>query len=98
MQFTNVRLLVSNFEDCFHFYRDTMGFIPQWGDEGSTYATFKTGGGITLALFRRNLMAEAVKTDHLPDNIECQDRFALILVAKTLKEQWHSCDRRELIL
>ena len=34
MKLTHVRLLVNDFDACFRFYRDVMGFQVQWGDEG----------------------------------------------------------------
>jgi catechol 2,3-dioxygenase-like lactoylglutathione lyase family enzyme len=54
------RLLVSDFTASFRFYRDVLGFTPTFGDENDVYADFDTGGGTGIALFRRDLMAQAV--------------------------------------
>lgn len=71
------RLLVTEFAACYRFYRDVLGFSPTFGAEEDVYADFNTGG-IGLALFRRELMAEAVGTAGLPSTAECQDRAAFI--------------------
>jgi lactoylglutathione lyase len=35
------RLLVTNFKECFRFYRDVMRFNPNFGTEDDTYADFE---------------------------------------------------------
>lgn len=40
MELTHIRLLVDNYKDCFHFYKDILGFEVTWGDENSNYADF----------------------------------------------------------
>ena len=90
------RLLVLNFAECFRFYRDVMGFQVTWGNENDSYAAFadREGRETTLALFRREGMAEVVGTAALPAEAVCQDRVALIVevedvdgVFETLSEQ-----------
>lgn len=78
------RLLVTKFAACFRFYRDIMGFTPTWGDEQDSYAAFadREGQGASLALFRRQAMAEVVGTTHLPSDTPCQDRAVLIVDVK----------------
>ena len=53
------RLLVADFRAVFLFYRDVLGFTPTFGDENDVYADFDTGS-VTVALFQRELMAEAM--------------------------------------
>ena len=67
MRLSTVRLLVDDVEACRAFYRDLLGFKLAWGEEGSPYVEFETGGGIdgsghgcNLAIFDRRLMNEAV--------------------------------------
>ncbi|MBL8165563.1 MAG: VOC family protein [Anaerolineae bacterium] len=81
MHLGHVRLLVMDFAACFRFYRDVMGFTPSWGDEADSYASFveHAGGGVVLALFGRQAMAEAMATDKLPADAACQDRAVLIV-------------------
>ncbi len=78
MKLTHVRLLVVNFEACFRFYRDVMGFEASWGDETSGYADFEVGEGTALALFGRQAMADVVGMGGTPLEAECQDRAMLI--------------------
>ena len=73
----HVRLLVSDFPACFRFYRDVLGFTPQFGSEDDVYTEFSVGDQ-TLALFRRDLMAEAVGAAGRPATADAQDRVALV--------------------
>ena len=75
-KFTNTRLLVTNFKECFLFYRDVMGYKAVYGSESDVYAEFDTGG-VTLALFNRQFMSEAVGTTALPLHAKAQDTLCL---------------------
>lgn len=77
MQFSQIRLLVNNFDACFRFYRDVIGLPVQFGNEGDVYADFSIGNGATLAIFGRQHMAEAIDTTALPTQAEAQDRVLL---------------------
>lgn len=77
LKFTHARLLVSNYEACFLFYRDLLGFDVAWGNENEDYAEFRTGE-IKLALFNRQLMAKAIGSADKPSFVESQDSIALI--------------------
>lgn len=63
MELTHTRLLVDCFRECFHFYRDVVGFEPIWGTEEGTYADFKAGN-TTLALYDRKSMADAIGSSY----------------------------------
>jgi lactoylglutathione lyase len=52
MPLSQIRLVVTNFDACFRFYRDTIGLHVLWGDEGGQYAGFRIGEGTSLTLFR----------------------------------------------
>jgi lactoylglutathione lyase len=82
------RLLVANFAECFRFYRDLLGFRVTWGDEGNVYAAFsdREGTDATLALYRRQKMAEVVGTGDLPPAAPSpsQDRVALVVATDDL--------------
>ncbi len=73
---TQVRLLVTAYEACFFFYRDTLGFSVGYGSEKEDYANFKTHNAV-VALYKRPLMAEVVDTVDLPVAIESQDRVVV---------------------
>ncbi|MBI4495264.1 MAG: VOC family protein [Chloroflexi bacterium] len=84
MRLTHVRLLVSDFDACFRFYRDVLSFEVAWSEEGVAYADFKAGDGSLVALFQRQLMAQAVGVADLPLDAPCQDRVALIFAVDDL--------------
>jgi lactoylglutathione lyase len=79
MKLLNMRLLVSDFDACFRFYRDVMGFTPTWGAEGEGYADFNAGSDqVGLSLFGRQSMASTLGTLSMPTKAEAQDSMALI--------------------
>ncbi len=77
MELNNIRLLVTNFDACFLFYRDVLQLTPTWGDVGSNYASFNLGLQSVLSLFDSDAMAEAVHNNHLkyPENV--RDTFVI---------------------
>lgn len=82
------RLLVSDLEASFLFYRDVMEFKLTVEDMPDGYAEFEVGG-MKLSLFRRQEMAEMIGNEHKPLNAECQDKVALILAVADLDEAYH---------
>lgn len=90
LKFTHARLLVKNYEECFRFYRDVLGFEVGWGDEKSMYADFKTGGGSVIALFDRTHMAKAIGTDNLPFDSNSMDKLCLIFHVESVDEAYNS--------
>ena len=78
MKFLNVRLLVNDMHTSLAFYRDMMGFPVLFGDTDGEYIELTVGENVTLALFGREHMAQAVGTTHRPSQAECQDHIALI--------------------
>jgi lactoylglutathione lyase len=85
IRFALNRLLVTNFEECFYFYHDILGFDYQAGDETGPYVEFKTGDTL-LALFDRGYMALVVGAGSKPSETECQDRAALIFSVNSVDE------------
>lgn len=85
LRYTHTRLLVRDYAACFRFYRDVLGFSAGFGDESSGYADFETGA-VTIALFDRHEMAEAVGTAGLPAAAERQDDVALILAVDDVNQ------------
>ncbi len=73
----HVRLLVSDFPACFRFYQDTVGLTPRFNLE-DVYAEFDVSGQ-TLALFRRDLMAETIGAAGKPVFADAQDKTMLVL-------------------
>lgn len=77
MKLVSVRLLVSDFDTCFRFYRDVMKLEATWGAEGEGYASFKTEESSLLELFPRAEMAAIVGTVNLPSQVTGQDRVVI---------------------
>jgi lactoylglutathione lyase len=69
---------VTKYRECFFFYRDILGFKVLWGNEASAYAEFDTSLS-RVALFNRELMAQAVGVNDLPIESKSMDSFVLIL-------------------
>lgn len=81
------RLLVSDFNACFVFYKDIMGFPIVTHDEKGGYAEFKVGD-MRFALFKRQDMAEIVGNTAKPPQAECQDQSALIFNVSDVEEAY----------
>ncbi|WP_083804290.1 VOC family protein [Oceanithermus profundus] len=79
------RLLVTNFRECFLFYRDVMGFTPTFGTENDTYADFSTGT-VNIALFDKREMAATVGAEKLPERVESKDSVCLIFGVASVDE------------
>ena len=62
----NIRLLVDDFGACFRFYKEDLELECTWGSPTDMYASFNIGLQSGLALFKSDLMADAVGTSHLP--------------------------------
>lgn len=60
MKFSNVRLLVKDYDKCFRFYTEKLDLEPAFDIEGC-YGSFKVAEGIErLAIFTSDLMAPVV--------------------------------------
>lgn len=79
------RLLVSNFKECFLFYRDMMGFSVGFGTEDDTYADF-TVGAVNISLFDKHEMSVTLNTAHLPESVDAQDKVCLVFAVENVDE------------
>lgn len=79
------RLLVSNFKQCFLFYRDVMGFKPVFGTEDDVYADFDTGSN-HISLFDKYLMSKAISYEHLPTSANAQDKICLVFGVENIDQ------------
>ena len=89
MKMTHTRLLVTKFSECFRFYQDVMEFPVLWGQEDGTYADFDAGGH-KLAMFRRELMAEAIGSDKPIPRIAQQDYDCLVFAVDDVDRQYQN--------
>lgn len=90
---THTRLLVSNYNDCFIFYRDIMGFTVVWGDENGIYADFNVNGHL-LALFGKATMAEAIGAESPKLKSEQQDDVCLIFAVEDVDGTYDSLKQK----
>lgn len=86
MYLNNIRLLVSDFDKTFLFYRDIIGFKVIWGGIGENYAQFQTGNSGALGIFSKKMMADAIGASHLPSQVTSQDSIALIFSVNDVDE------------
>lgn len=81
------RLLVSDIEACFFFYRDVMEFDVTVEDLNEGYAEFAVAD-MKLALFRRQEMAEMIGNANKLTNVESQDKVVLTFIVLDLEEAY----------
>jgi catechol 2,3-dioxygenase-like lactoylglutathione lyase family enzyme len=75
--------LIKDYQACFLFYRDIMGFEVTWDD--GNYAGFQDGD-LRLAIFKRHMMAETIGYTDKPTDADCQDKIALIFEVADVDE------------
>lgn len=97
MKLNNIRLLVSRFDECFLFYRDTLGFKVTWGNLGENYAQFQIENSGEFSIFSKSIMAETVNTSTLPPKQACQDNMALIFSVEDLDQFYKSLTSKGVI-
>jgi len=79
------RLLVTNFKECFRFYRDVMGFKVNFGTEDDTYADFEIGA-VNISLFDKAEMSATLGTSSKPVHTEMQDTICLTFSVESVDE------------
>ena len=79
------RLLVTNFKECFRFYRDVMGFKANFGTEDDTYADFEIGA-VNISLFNKAEMSATLGTSSKPVHTEMQDTICLTFSVESVDE------------
>jgi catechol 2,3-dioxygenase-like lactoylglutathione lyase family enzyme len=79
------RLLVTNFKECFRFYRDVMGFKANFGTENDTYADFEIGE-VNISLFDKTEMSAVLETSSKPLHAEMQDAVCLTFSVESVDE------------
>lgn len=87
LTFTHARVLVPNYRECFHFYRDVLGLEVEWGDADGGYADFRTGE-TTLALFDRPAMADVVGAGDEPIDAEQHDEVTLVFSVESVDDTY----------
>lgn len=92
-KYTHTRLLVSNFRSCFEFYRDILGLKPTFGKEDGRYANFEAGD-VSIALFDKQEMSQAVGSANKPSRSESQDGACLVFEVDDVDRVYRELDAR----
>ncbi len=82
----HTRLLIQNYQACLQFYRDILDFDVTWDD--GDYASFQDGD-MCLAIFKRELMSEALGTENMISDAKSQDKFGLIFEVSNVDDTYH---------
>ncbi|WP_428740208.1 VOC family protein [Tenacibaculum sp.] len=88
MKFSNIRLLVNDFDKCFTFYNDIIGLECTWGKLGENYASFNIGIPSGLALFKADLMNIAINNAEASKSEIEQDKIAIVLQVDSVDETY----------
>jgi lactoylglutathione lyase len=79
MKLNNIRLLVTDFDTSFKFYKTTLGLHCSYGNIGDNFASFDIGLAGGLCIFKSELMNEAIhKKSTVAENASI-DKFAIII-------------------
>ena len=88
------RLLVSNFRDCFRFYRDVLGLEPGFGSEDDSNADFAIGPSYLMrpTVYADGGLERAWRTSILPlleelhygDSVDVPGRYGLAALRRGL--------------
>lgn len=90
MKFSNIRLLVNDFDRSFTFYNDILGLTCSWGKPGDNYASFDLGIPSGLALFKADLMSQAIDNSSAIKNEILQDKSAIIIEVENINETFEN--------
>lgn len=90
MKFSNIRLLVNDFDKCFTFYNDILSLECTWGKLGDNFASFNIGNLSGLALFKAELMSIAINNEDAKKHEILQDKIAIILEVEDVNETYSS--------
>ncbi len=91
MKFSNVRLLVKDYIQCFKFYTEQLGLEPIWGDENGCYAAFKVADGIEgFAIFSSDLMASAIGNDEKTQPIGYREKSVVVFEVSNVDDTYQA--------
>lgn len=88
MKFSNVRLLVKDYEKCFKFYTEKLGLEAAFDIE-DCYGSFKVAEGIEgLAIFTSDLMAPAVGNADKSQPTNCREKMMVSFEVPNVDETY----------
>jgi catechol 2,3-dioxygenase-like lactoylglutathione lyase family enzyme len=85
MDFTHIRVLVTDFARSFRFYADELGLPVESGDPDGVYASFTTRSA-HISIYPRSWMAAAVGAPETPPATSAPDAAALILAVESVDD------------
>lgn len=94
MKLNNIRLLVNDFDRSFTFYNDIIGLECTWGKLGDNYASFNIGVPSGLALFKADLMNNAINNSTESKNVVIQDKIAIVIQVDNVNEIYSSLQNK----
>ncbi|MEJ5961558.1 VOC family protein [Pedobacter immunditicola] len=97
MKFSNIRLLVTDFDRCFTFYNDILGLACSWGKPGENFASFDIGIPSGLAIFKAELMSQATDNSDATKNEILQDKSAIIIEVEDVNETFENLKGKGLV-
>lgn len=90
MKFSNVRLLVKDYEKCFKFYTEKLGLEAAYDIEGC-YGSFKVAEGIEgLAIFTSDFMAPVVGNRDKKQPTDCRDKMMVSFEVDSVDETFQT--------
>lgn len=87
MKFTDIRLLVKDFDKCFDFYKNKLKLESTWGDFGDSYASFNVGYDSVITLFKSELMMQAIGEEYIESN-NASSKFVLVIRVDNLEAKY----------
>jgi lactoylglutathione lyase len=90
MKFSNIRLLVNDFDKCFTFYNNILGLECSWGKLGENFASFNIGIPSGLAIFKAELMSLAVDNSDAIKNEILHDKSAIVIEVENVNEAFEN--------
>jgi lactoylglutathione lyase len=93
MKFNNIRLLVNDFDRCFIFYNDTLGLKCTYGALGANFASFDIGIPDGLAIFKAELMNDAIGKSASLKN--AADKFAIIIEVEDVDKKYEALKKKK---
>lgn len=94
MKFNNIRLLVNDFDTCFNFYNDALGLKCTWGKPGDNFASFDMGIPDGLAIFKAELMNDAIEKKH-PASKNASDKFVIIIEVESVDKKYEALKKKK---
>jgi catechol 2,3-dioxygenase-like lactoylglutathione lyase family enzyme len=97
MKFSNVRLLVKDYEKCFKFYTEKLGLEAVWNLDGC-YASFNVAEGIEgFAIFTSDLMAPAAGNVEKSQPTDCREKMMVSFEVENVDETYKALLAKDLV-